>query len=69
MFVDLGFLRDGEAKEEVCLFGDHYNFPATLIGASEMFLDRPAGISDPDQKCKIICASFIETFLMPRPAK
>ena len=62
VFVDHGLLRAGEAEEVVHLFGDHYNIPLVHVDASDMFLDRLAGISDPEQKRKIIGASFIEVF-------
>ena len=62
VFVDHGLLRAGEAEEVVRLFGDHYNIPLVHVDASDMFLDRLAGISDPEQKRKIIGASFIEVF-------
>ena len=62
VFVDHGLLRAGEAKEVVRLFGDYYNIPLVHVDASDMFLDRLVGISDPEQKRKIIGASFIEVF-------
>ena len=62
MVIDRGFLRAGKAKEVVCLFGDHYDVLWIHVDVSEMFLDRLAGISDAEQKCKIIGASFIKTF-------
>ena len=62
VFVDHGLLRAGESEEVVHLFGDHYNIPLVHVDASDMFLDRLAGISDPEQKRKIIGSSFIEVF-------
>jgi GMP synthase (glutamine-hydrolysing) len=62
VFVDHGLLRAGEAAEVVALFGDHYNIPLVHVDASKMFLERLAGVSDPEQKRKIIGASFIEVF-------
>ena len=62
VFVDHGLLRAGEAEEVVRLFNDYYNVPLVHVDASDMFLDRLAGISDPEQKRKIIGASFIEVF-------
>jgi GMP synthase (glutamine-hydrolysing) len=62
VFVDHGLLRAGEAEEVVALFGNHYNIPLVHVDASEMFLQRLAGISDPEKKRKIIGASFIEVF-------
>ena len=62
VFVDHGLLRKGEAEEVVELFGRHYNIPLIHADAAEMFLERLDGVSDPEQKRKIIGASFIEVF-------
>ena len=62
VFVDHGLLRKGEAEEVSSLFGGHYNIPLIHIDASDMFLRRLNGISDPEEKRKIIGASFIEVF-------
>ena len=62
VFVDHGLLRAGEAEEVVRLFGGHYNIPLIHKDVSEMFLGRLDGVSDPEQKRKIIGASFIEVF-------
>ena len=58
MFVDHGLLRAGEAEEVVRLFGDYYDVRLVHVDASDMFLDRLAGISEPEQKRKIIGASW-----------
>jgi len=62
VFVDHGLLRAGEAEEVLELFGNHYNIPLVHVDASAMFLRRLADTSDPEQKRKIIGASFIEVF-------
>ena len=62
VFVDHGLLRKGEADEVVNLFGRHYNIPLIHADASDMFLGRLEGVSDPEQKRKIIGAAFIEVF-------
>ncbi|MBT6416318.1 glutamine-hydrolyzing GMP synthase [Candidatus Puniceispirillum sp.] len=62
VFVDHGLLRKGEAEEVVSLFGGHYNIPLIHRNVSDMFLERLAGVSDPEQKRKIIGGSFIEVF-------
>ena len=62
VFVDHGLLRAGEAEEVVALFGGHYNIPVVHRDASELFLGRLDGVSDPEEKRKIIGASFIEVF-------
>ena len=55
-------LRAGEAQEVVELFGGHYNIPLIHRDASDLFLGRLDGVSDPEEKRKIIGASFIEVF-------
>ncbi len=62
IFVDTGLLRQGEADEVVQLFRDHYNIPLVHRDASALFLDRLAGVSDPERKRKIIGAAFIDVF-------
>jgi GMP synthase (glutamine-hydrolysing) len=62
VFVDNGLLRKGEAEEVVSLFDGHYNIPLIHKNASDLFLGRLAGVSDPEEKRKIIGTSFIEVF-------
>ena len=62
VFVDHGLLRHGEAEEVVRLFGGQYNIPLVHEDASALFLSRLEGVSDPEQKRKIIGAAFIEVF-------
>jgi len=62
VFVDHGLLRQGEAQEVVDLFRGHYNIPLVHKDASELFLGKLAGVTDPEQKRKLIGATFIEVF-------
>ncbi|MCW1839401.1 glutamine-hydrolyzing GMP synthase [Prosthecomicrobium hirschii] len=62
IFVDHGLMRQNEAEEVVRLFRGHYNIPLVHVDASETFLGALAGVSDPEQKRKIIGRLFIETF-------
>ena len=62
IFVDTGLMRAGEADEVVSLFRGHYNIPLIHAEAAELFLGRLAGVSDPEQKRKIIGAAFIDVF-------
>ena len=62
VFVDHGLLREGEAEEVVSLFKEHYNLSLVHRDASDLFLDKLAGVSDPEQKRKIIGATFIDVF-------
>lgn len=62
VFVDTGVMRAGEAEQVVTLFRDHYNIPLVHADASDLFLGKLEGVSDPEQKRKIIGATFIDVF-------
>jgi GMP synthase (glutamine-hydrolysing) len=62
IFVDHGLLRASEGEGVVSLFRDHYNIPLVHRDASDLFLGRLAGVSDPEQKRKIIGGLFIDVF-------
>ena len=62
VFVDTGLMRMGEADEVVSLFRDRYNIPLVHSDASDLFLGKLAGVTDPEKKRKIIGATFIDVF-------
>ncbi len=62
IFVDNGLLRKGEAAEVVRTFRDHVKLKLVHVDASERFLSELEGVSDPEQKRKIIGRVFIEVF-------
>ncbi len=62
VFVDHGLLRKDEAREVVELFRDHYKISLVHRDASELFLGKLEGVSDPEQKRKIIGGTFIDVF-------
>ncbi|MFM8800232.1 MAG: glutamine-hydrolyzing GMP synthase [Tagaea sp.] len=62
ILVDHGLMREGEAKQVVDLFRGHYNIPLVHRDASDMFLERLSGVTDPETKRKLIGATFIEVF-------
>jgi len=62
IFVDTGLMRAGEAEEVVSLFRGHYNIPLVHADARELFLSRLKGVTDPEQKRKVIGAAFIDVF-------
>jgi GMP synthase (glutamine-hydrolyzing), C-terminal domain or B subunit/GMP synthase (glutamine-hydrolyzing), N-terminal domain or A subunit len=62
VFVDHGLLRKDEAEQVVKLFREHYNIPLVHRDASELFLAKLAGVSDPEKKRKTIGALFIDVF-------
>ena len=62
VYVDTGMMRAGESEEVVTLFRDHYNINLVHKDASDLFLSKLDGVSDPEQKRKIIGATFIDVF-------
>jgi GMP synthase (glutamine-hydrolysing) len=62
MFVDHGLLRKGEAESVVSTFRDHFHMNFIKVDASERFLGKLSGVSDPEQKRKIIGNEFIHVF-------
>ena len=62
VFVDTGLLRKNEAKQVVDLFRGHYNIPLVHADEGDLFLGKLNGVSDPEQKRKIIGGTFIEVF-------
>lgn len=62
VFVDTGLLRAGEGEEVLTVFRGHYNIPLIHKNASGLFLQKLAGVSDPEEKRKIIGKTFIDVF-------
>ena len=62
IYVDHGFMRENESAEVEELFRDALGVKLVMVDASEKFLTELKGVSDPEQKRKIIGRLFIETF-------
>ncbi|MGP1500932.1 MAG: glutamine-hydrolyzing GMP synthase [Bergeyella cardium] len=62
IFVDTGLLRKDEGRKVMENYGEHFNMNIKMIDASERFLSKLKGISDPEQKRKIIGNEFIAVF-------
>ncbi|HWP25399.1 MAG TPA: glutamine-hydrolyzing GMP synthase [Xanthobacteraceae bacterium] len=62
VFVDHGLLRLAEPERVVALFRGHYNIPLVHVEAAEKFLAALAGVTDPEEKRKIIGKLFIDVF-------
>lgn len=62
IFVDTGLLRKNEAEKVAEMFSTLPGFSFETVNAGDLFLSRLAGISDPEEKRKIIGAAFIEVF-------
>jgi len=61
IFVDHGLLRKNEANQVKELFED-FHIPLKLVDASDIFLGKLDGVSDPEKKRKIIGSTFIDIF-------
>lgn len=62
IFVDHGLLRKGEADSVVEVFQDHFKMNLIKVDAQRRFLDKLAGVDDPEKKRKIIGNEFIYVF-------
>ena len=60
--VNHGLLRKGEPEQVVEIFRNQLNANLVYVDAVGRFLDKLAGVSDPEQKRKIIGAEFIRVF-------
>jgi GMP synthase (glutamine-hydrolysing) len=61
IFVDNGVMRQDEAQQIRARF-ERLRLPLHFVDASQLFLDRLAGVTDPEQKRKIIGKAFIDVF-------
>jgi len=62
VFVDTGLMRADEGENVVRLFRDSYNIPLVHVQAEKLFLEKLSGVEDPEEKRKIIGATFIDVF-------
>ena len=62
IFVDTGLLRAGEAEDVEQVFRNHYNIPLVVRAAADVFLRQLRGVTDPEEKRKIIGGTFLEIF-------
>ena len=60
--VNHGLLRKGEPEQVVQVFRDEMDANLIYVDAVDRFLDKLAGVADPEQKRKIIGAEFIRVF-------
>ncbi len=60
--VNHGLLRKGEPEQVIKVFRDEMNANLIYVDATDRFLDKLAGVTDPEQKRMIIGGEFIEVF-------
>ena len=62
VFVDTGLLRDGEPEQVEQTFGRHFQVPLVHVKTADRFLERLAGVTDPEEKRRRIGEEFIRVF-------
>jgi GMP synthase (glutamine-hydrolysing) len=62
IFVDNGLLRQGEADKVRQTFCDHFKADLHVVDARDRFLDALAGVTDPQEKRRVIGHVFIDVF-------
>jgi GMP synthase (glutamine-hydrolysing) len=62
VFVDHGLLRAGEAAQVAETFEGHFHVPLVHVQAQERFLEKLAGVADPERKRHIVGEEFIRVF-------
>ncbi len=60
--IDSGTMRKNESTNIIKMFEENYNLNLIHVDASEKFLSRLEGVSDPEKKRKIIGTTFIDVF-------
>lgn len=60
--VNHGLMRKGESESVIEVFKNQLNANLVYVDATDRFLDKLAGVADPEQKRKIIGAEFIRVF-------
>ena len=62
VFVDHGLLRHGEAEQVQEAFGEHFDVNLVTVKAADQSLEHLAGVTEPEEKRKIIGREFIRVF-------
>ena len=62
IFVDHGLLRKNEGDEVEKIFTENYDLNFIRVNAQDRFLEKLAGVTDPERKRKIIGEEFIRVF-------
>ena len=62
VFVDHGLMRKGEGEQVIAAFRDTFKVPLVAVDAEARFLERLAGVTEPEAKRKVIGTEFIRVF-------
>ncbi len=60
VYIDSGLMREGETDELQKVFKQNYDMEVKIVHAEKQFLDNLKGVTDPEQKRKIIGKTFID---------
>ncbi len=63
IFVDNGLLREGEGDKVMSTYAGHFHINVKKVDASDLFLSKLAGVTDPQEKRKIIGPAFVDVFV------
>ena len=62
VFVDHGLMRENEGEQVAETFGGHFRVPLVHVQAQARFLARLEGVSEPEEKRRIVGEEFIRVF-------
>ncbi|MEM9923252.1 MAG: glutamine-hydrolyzing GMP synthase [Cyanobacteria bacterium P01_D01_bin.50] len=62
VFIDQGFMRKLEPERLLKLFSEQFHIPVEYVNARDRFLEALNGVTDPEEKRRIIGHEFIQTF-------
>lgn len=62
VYVDTGLMRKGESEQVIETFRNHMGMNLVFVQAQDRFLQKLAGVTDPERKRKIIGEEFIRVF-------
>ncbi|MEO1377455.1 MAG: glutamine-hydrolyzing GMP synthase [Cyanobacteria bacterium J06635_10] len=62
VFIDQGFMRKLEPERLLKLFSEQFHIPVEYVNARDRFLKALNGVTDPEEKRRIIGHEFIQTF-------
>ena len=60
--IDNGLMRKGESSSVVGLYRDTYRFNVDHVDAADLFLRRLSGVTNPEEKRRVIGQTFVEIF-------
>jgi GMP synthase (glutamine-hydrolysing) len=62
MFIDQGFMRKGEPERLMEIFDKQFKIPVEYVSARHRFLEKMKGVTDPEEKRRLIGHEFIHVF-------